>query len=260
MAKIGEQGFHAGERQDDAAERGVAKPAMAEQEAYGVARIKGGQHARVVGDADDAGEPDRGEPQEHDRAEQAAHRFRPAALHQEKQEQDGGGDRQHVGLEDVGGDVQALDGGQHRDRGRDHAVPVEQGRAEQHEQRQGARRGERFGRVVLLDQTQHGQSTAFAVMIRAQHKHGVFHTDGEHHGPEYEGEDAEYGPRIMREGRGVGKHLLDGVERTGADVAEDDAQCAQHQGGQLLGGHCVGSGRGFGTGNAWRDEGRPDFL
>ena len=70
------------------------------------------------------------EPHDHDRAEQAADTVRAVPLNREHPDQDHDGDRHHVRVEQWRRDLEPLDRAEHRDRRRDHAVAVEQRRAE----------------------------------------------------------------------------------------------------------------------------------
>ena len=234
MTHVGEQGLDAREGEHDRAERQIAAPAVGEEEMQGRHRVHAVDGDRVRRQRGDAQGADGGEPQQHHRAEQLAHPFGAAVLEQEEGEQDPYRDRQDVGLEDVGRDIQALDRREHRYGRGDHAVAVEQGGAEQHEQDQhaGAAAGG-FGRA-LLDQAEHGEGAALAVVVGAHDEQGVFQADGQDHRPDDQRHDAGNGRRVVGERRLVLEHLLDGVERAGADVAEDDAEGAQHQLGKRL--------------------------
>ena len=67
--------------------------------------------------------------------------MRAVFLDGEDADQDGNGDRHDVWLKQRRGEVEAFDRAEHRDRWRDHAVAVQQGRAkdaEQNEHRTGA--------------------------------------------------------------------------------------------------------------------------
>ena len=73
---------------------------------------------------------ERREPDQHDRPEDRADAGRPAALEEEQDDQDDDRDRDDVRLEERRRDFEPFDGAEHRDRRRDHAVAVEQRRAE----------------------------------------------------------------------------------------------------------------------------------
>ncbi len=78
------------------------------------------------------------EPQHHHGTKHPAHSIRAVALKAEDGDEDDDRKGNHVRLEERRGDVQAFDGTQDRDGRRDHAVAVEQRRAENPEQDQHA--------------------------------------------------------------------------------------------------------------------------
>jgi hypothetical protein len=124
-------------------------------------------------------------------------------------------------------DVQAFHRGQHGYARGDHAVAVEQGGAEQHQQHEQAGGRVRARLFGFLDQAEHGEGTALPVIIGAHDEQRVFDADGEQHGPDDEGEYADDGRAIGGQAGVVVEHLAQGVERAGADIAEHDAQRAQ---------------------------------
>jgi hypothetical protein len=69
-------------------------------------------------------------PGEHDGTEEPADALGALPLDDEKAEQDRDRERQDDGLERRRDDLQPLDRGQHRDRGRDRAVAIDECRAE----------------------------------------------------------------------------------------------------------------------------------
>ncbi len=234
MAEVGEQRLRAGEAQHHGPQHGVAGPAMAEQQPQPGERVERGQHRRMLHGAGRAQDGDGGEPEQHDRAEIAAHPLRPDMLEQEQCQQDADRERHDERPEAGAGKLQALHGGQHGDRGRDHAVAVEQGGAEQHQQGEGAWPGERKRRHLAADQAEQRQGAALPVMVGPQDEAGVFHADDEDHRPDDQRQYADDRRRVVREGRIVLEALLDGVERAGADVAEHDAQRPERHDGQSL--------------------------
>ena len=85
-----------------------------------------------------------------------------------------------------------------------------------------------------MEQGQHGEDPALAAIVGLHDEQGIFQTDHQGEGPEDQG----HHPQDI-EGRGgdgelTGKADLDSVQGTGADVAEDHAQGAQDQDGQLF--------------------------
>jgi hypothetical protein len=79
-------------------------------------------------DRDDAEHADHHEPQREDRSEVASHAAAAAALDREQTDEDRDRQRDHEPVKHRRRDVETLDGRQHRDRGRDHAVAVERTR------------------------------------------------------------------------------------------------------------------------------------
>ena len=163
----------------------------------------------------------------HHRAEQAADALGPVAL---EEEQGGEHDQRHrhdPGVQARGRDLQALDRRQHRDGRRDDAVAEEDGGAEDAEEEQAPAQLRAIAHR-LRGERQHGDEAAFAVVVGAQDQHHVLDRDDDRQRPEDEREDAvdvALGERHMA----VREHLLQGVERTGADVAVDDAEGTERQ-------------------------------
>ena len=75
-----------------------------------------------------------GEPHGRDRAEPRGDARRAVALHGEQADHDRQAERHHVGLEGRRDELEALDGRQHRDGGRDDGVAIEQRGADHAEQ------------------------------------------------------------------------------------------------------------------------------
>ncbi len=86
-------------------------------------------------------------------------------------------------------DLQSLDRRQHRDRRRDRAVAVEQGRADQPDDEQ--QRLPRAGlRVPGAEQRQHGDDAALAAVVGPQDQHRVF----QRHDQDQRPKDQRYAP------------------------------------------------------------------
>jgi hypothetical protein len=81
------------------------------------------------------------------------------------------------------------------------------------------------------EQSKHGHDAALAVIVRAQDQDGVLERDDEEQRPKDEGDGSDH--RVVLEGATCGcdlDGLLERVERTGADIAVDDAERAEGQG------------------------------
>ena len=113
---------------------------VAEQHAQRVLRVEGRQDLRRVDDGAKAEEADRDEPQHHDRAEEAPDLLGAAALDRKKRDEDHERAWHHQSLQAGVDDRESLDRAQHRDRGRDERIAIEERRAEHREQHEPLRR------------------------------------------------------------------------------------------------------------------------
>ncbi len=151
------------------------------------------------------------------------------ALDGEEPDDDHHGDGQDVGLEDRCDQLQALEGRQHGDGGRDGRVAVEQGGARHAEQRDDIARLAQ----CTLGKGHEGEDAALALVVGAQQQQHVFAGDDEDQRPEDQRQDAEDDVAAWRARRAMPgrRHhgLAEGVEGAGADVAIDDADGADEQ-------------------------------
>ena len=226
MAHVGIQRLAAGQRQKHAAEHDEAAPAVMDQESRAVERADGGEHAGEAGDGDGADRADHREPDQHDRAEQFAQPCGAERLGDEQADQDGDRQRQHVGFEGIGGDIQALDRAQHGDGGGDDAVAVDQRGAKQAGRDQQAAAMQQAGLAGRPEQRHQRQNAALALVVGTHHHQAVLDGDGDDQRPDDQRQAAE---RHLRAdlAAGIADHGLEGVERAGAEIAVDDAQRAQ---------------------------------
>ena len=108
----------------------------------------------------------------------------PSALPPEKSDQHCAGERQDQGLGLGGGHFQAFQGGQHgNDRG-DEPIAIQEGRTEKPPQHQDP---PQVGAQVLVEQGQHGEDPALAVVVGLHDEQGVFQADHQGEGPEDQG-------------------------------------------------------------------------
>ena len=175
MTHVGVERLGAGHRQHDRAEIDEGEPLVRHDE---LDRIVGRQRAQDLGIVRDLVGAERGqdeEPETHDRAEHAADLPGPAHLHPEQDHDDDHGDRDDDVVELRIDDLQALDGGEHRDRRGDDAVAKEQARAgdaDQSEQMPGAGAG-----GAALRERHQRQDAALAIVVGAQDQQHVFDRD-----------------------------------------------------------------------------------
>jgi hypothetical protein len=79
---------------------------------------------------------------------------------------------------------------------------------------------------VLVDQRQQGQAAALALVVGPHDHRDVFQRHDDHHRPEHQADDAIDMRLVERQPMVPGKRIAQGVERAGADIAEDDADRA----------------------------------
>jgi hypothetical protein len=193
--------------------------------------IPGGQESfqdrRVGGHPRQPGGGDHREPNHHHRAEDAADHVGAEALDREEAGQHRDRDRQDQRLQARHRHLHPLDRGEHRDRRGDDPVAVEKGDAE-HAERNQHRLEPGAAQRHPLDQRDQGQDPALAVVVGAHDEEHELDRDDQGDRPEDERdhpEDVAFG-RLHRLVVG-GEDCLQGVERAGADVAEDDPERAQ---------------------------------
>ena len=211
----------------------------------GVMGQEGPQHLRRLDDLLEAQHEQHDEPDQRDRAEPAADARGAEALHGEQGDQHADGDGQHHRVQRRRRHLEALDGAQHGDGGREQAVAVEQGGA-QHADHQVDAAAARVDRGLARHQRHQGEHAALAAVVGAHDDDDVLQGDDDDQRPGDQRQDAEH---VLMAGLQPGKlaeTLLDGVERAGADVAEDDAERRQGQrcrtllAGRLRGGYGAG--------------------
>jgi len=127
VAHVGIQRFAAGHGEHHRAEGEEGEAGMFGDEHDGEQRVEGEQDSRIGDDLVQSEGGQDTEPGDHDRAEELADGAGAVFLDDEQAGQDAQGDRDDVGLEVGGDDFQSLDGGEHRNGRRDHAVAEEQG-------------------------------------------------------------------------------------------------------------------------------------
>ena len=228
VAHVGVERLGSRHRQHDGAQRHEGLRARDLEEAERAERVERLEHARVLDDLVEAEHAQDREPGQHDRPEQLADHRRPPALDQEQRHQHHGGERHDVGREGGRGGLQPLDRREHRDRGGDQPVAVEQRQAGDREPddrlAQGAALGSRPRR-----QRAERQHAALAPVVRAHDQQHVLHRDDQDQRPEDERERAQHGGLALVQPAGLAERLLDRVERARPDVAVDHAQGRQRQ-------------------------------
>ena len=231
MAEIGIERLGSGDGEEHGTERKQSDDAVPEQEIDAVKRIERPQHARIVGDPDEAWQRDGGEPDQHDRAEQRRDLGRAARLHREQNQQDDHRQRHDIFVKRRRRDIDAFDRGQHRQCRRDDGIAIEQSGADDAEERDDAgcpadaadgARGKRHQR----------ERAALPVIIGAQQDHHVFQSHDDEQRPQNERQHAEHRRPVDFAVFGSGSgddRLAQSIKWAGADIAVDDADAAERQ-------------------------------
>ena len=187
-------------------------------------RIDRCEDLRRLHDAADAEGGQHEKPDQHHRSEDPADEGRAPALHEEQADEDRERDRHDEAVEAGRVDPQALDRREHRDGRGDRPVAVEQGGADEadHEQQRLPRAGLR---VAGAEQRQHRHDAALAAVVGTKDQHRVFQRDDEDQRPQDQRDRAGHRDRARGAAGARGAHrLLEGVERTRADIAVDDTE------------------------------------
>jgi hypothetical protein len=234
MAHVGIEGFSAREREKDRAQNNERGPGIGVQQIrHGITRIESPQDCRESEDVRYAGDSEKAKPEHHHRAEEATDLAAAVALERKQCKQDRCCNRHDVGLEQRSHDVHPLDRAQDRNCRCYHRLTEEQGRARKSDYEHQTsipsrcRKGERKQR----------HRAPFPLIVGPHHDHHVLDADDEGDGPERQREHPE-DRRLRFCARGCFQRLAKSVNRTCADIPEDDAESPDHQSGprRLLGG------------------------
>ncbi len=172
------------------------------------------------------------EPDQHDRAEEAPHPGRSPALQQKQSGQDADRQGDDIGCEGRRDDANAFNSAEHRNGRRYHAVPVDQAGTEEAGDHQQAPAAAVDSGLLLLDQCGQGHDAAFALVVGSQDEDHIFQGDDHNQGPDHERYNAKNISLGGRDAVFAMKTLPHGIKGTGADIAEDHAQCGQGHPGQ----------------------------
>jgi hypothetical protein len=225
MAKVGVQRLGARHRQEDGPEHAEAAVPVAGEELEGVPRIDREQDPRRVDDVCEAEQRQREEPEQGDGTKDQAHRGGAPALNRKQQNQDHDRDRHDERVQVGRRNGQTFDGAEHRNRGRDRPIAVEQRRAEHAQHEQDAPVARR-PLVVRQRERHQGQNAAFTVVVGAQNVHEVLDGHDRRQRPEHERQNTE--DIALRDGYAVdAETLAQRIQRARADVPVDDSERQQ---------------------------------
>ena len=175
------------------------------------------------GRAGDAERAEHGEGEEIDddhRPEHRPDRGGAALLDHEQADEDDDRDRHDEGLKARLDHDQPLDRGEDGDGRSDHRIAVEERAGEDSEQDDGGAPARRLG--LARDEGEQGEAAALPLVVGAHQDGDVFERHHDHHRPEDQAEHSEDVEPVDRQRMVAGEGLAEGVERRGADVAEDD--------------------------------------
>ena len=226
MAHVGVDRLCARDGEEDGAEREEPHLGIVGDELRGIRRRDGPEDAGVGGDLLQAQRAEDQEPDHHDRPEQASHRAGAEPLEREQGDQDHQRERDDLRGQSGRRHVEPGHGRHHRDGRRQHAVAVEERRAE-HADDDEAGLPARLRHPV--DQGNQRHDAALAVVVDSQDQEHVLQRDDHEQRPDDQRQRAVDAKRRRRHRMVAAEDQLDRVERARADVAVDDAQRAERE-------------------------------
>ncbi len=228
MAHVGIQRLSPCQRQDHSAQNGDANPWMDDEEIHTPCRIDRFQHFRRLHDAVHAQRAQHQKPDDHHWPEQHTDARRAVALNQKQPDQHDQCHGHDPVIKAIERQFQPFHRRQNRHRRGDHAVAIEQRSAEQAEHHHHHLQFGVFGRRPARQRHQR-HNAALALVIGTQNKRHVLERNHPDQRPEDQRQHPEY--RVMRDFYTVSalKHLFEGVQRAGADVAVNHPHCCNQQ-------------------------------
>ncbi|MNJ33482.1 hypothetical protein D3C77_281680 [compost metagenome] len=218
VAHVGIQRLGTGQGQDHSTENGHAHARVNNEEAHRPDRIERLEHLRALGNAVHAQRRQDYKPGNHHRPEQNADPCGAMLLDQKQRHQHHQGYWHHPVIDTVEGQLHALHRRQHRNGRGDHAVTIKQRSTDQataHHQRT------QFGirRRGPAGQRGQGHDAALALVVGAQDEQHVLDRDHPDQRPEDQRQDTQHAVMVDRHPIVAGKHLLEGIQGAGADIA-----------------------------------------
>ncbi len=178
VAQVRVQGFRPRHREDHGAEDQEGRRPMLPEKPRAVPGIQRQEDRRRTDDLDRAEQTDRGEPDQHDRAEDAADPRGAVFLEGKEQDQEDERRGHHVGLESRRRDPEAFGGAEDGDRGRDDAVAIEQRGAEEPDRDDG------LPAANAQDQGEERHDPAFAAVVQSDDEDEVLDADDQDQRPD----------------------------------------------------------------------------
>ena len=228
MAHVGVESLATGDDEDDRPEDVDPAEAVPQKELDAPPGRESPDNLRLLEDLPQPQKREGREPNEHHRAEQLPDVAGATRLDREQADEDQAGDRNDEALEGWAGDGEPFDGRKHGDRRCDHAVAIEERRADDGQERHPGDTADPAGGVAVAigHEGQERQDPPFPAMIGPHHKDDVLHRDDEDQRPEHEREDAEKIGAVdgVAVGGGDMEAFFERVEGACADVAKDHAE------------------------------------
>ena len=179
VTKIGVQCFATRDDQEDGAQHEQPTTRILRQEPNGVRREHRTNDGRIAQYPIEAKHGNRGEPDQHDRPEHRAHPSRPPTLKHEQTHEDGERDPDDPVLQLGRRNLETLDRREHRNRGSQCAVGIEQRRAKNAEHDHQPPRRQPAHRAAPVHERHEGEHAAFALVVGADDHYVVLHGDDE---------------------------------------------------------------------------------
>ncbi len=224
MAEVDIERFGTCHGQEHGADGDESSGRRADKIGDGIIGIDRQQDRRIVHQVIESGDADRQEPQSRHRSEYGRHLAGAEALHREQKGKDDQRDGDDKGVQCWRHHLKAFDRGKHGDgRGYDR-IAEEQCRAAQPDRQD---QGGAFGIGGACKRHQR-QRAALALVVGTKHEGNILYGHDDRQRPDDQRQHAQHIGARIGAGRSM-KRLAEGVDRTGADIAIDDAKCTEHQ-------------------------------
>ena len=234
MAEVGIQCFTARHSEEYRAQHDQSSTRIFREKADGMGRENGAHDRGVTQNAVETEHGNRGEPDEHDRTEDAAHHGRPAALKCEQTDEDDECDPQDPVLQLRCGDLETFDRRQHGDRRGERTIGIQQRRPENAQHDHDPARRQPAGDPAAVHERHECQHPAFTFVIGSNDHHVILDRDDQDQGPKDEREHPKHVPAGDRNTVWSMERLAHRIEGARPDVAIDDAEGEERQTGEIV--------------------------
>src|ERR1044071_6759005 len=174
-------------------------PAVMEKKNYGVKRVDSDQDMRLPSYLGYSERGEDQEPDEYDGTKDQPHARRAVTLKQKQPDQNCDCNWNQVRIKDRRCDPEPFNGAQHRDRRRNHAIPVQKGRPKQPPHYQQPMASLRRG-TDRRDERSESKYPALALIIRPQDEDKIFDRNHYYERPQDEREDSKHVSRCNLDG------------------------------------------------------------